>query len=144
MAKIKIISDRVNTFFTNNKMTVGESIPVTGTWSKGDIVISTIQANGECGWICVEAGTPGRWEIFGAGNNYTHPDTHPATMITEDATHRFVTDEEKTKWNCIGDKNQLQTNNKDDLVSAINELHSTLNGQVTRLKDMVNNLDGII
>ena len=26
---------------------------------------------------------------------YTHPATHPATMITEDATHRFVTDEEK-------------------------------------------------
>lgn len=67
MAKNKIISDRLNTFFTNNKMTVGESIPATGTWSKGDIVISTIQANGECGWICVEAGTPGRWEIFGAG-----------------------------------------------------------------------------
>lgn len=30
---------------------------------------------------------------------YTHPSTHPATMITEDATHRFVTDTEKTTWN---------------------------------------------
>ena len=29
--------------------------------------------------------------------NYTHPSTHAATMITEDATHRFVTDAEKTK-----------------------------------------------
>lgn len=67
MAKTKIVSDRLNTFFTNNKMTVGDSKPVTGSWSKGDIVISTIQANGECGWICVESGTPGRWEIFGAG-----------------------------------------------------------------------------
>ena len=25
---------------------------------------------------------------------YTHPDSHPATMITQDATHRFVTDAE--------------------------------------------------
>ena len=30
---------------------------------------------------------------------YTHPSTHPATMITEDSTHRFVTDAEKNKWN---------------------------------------------
>ena len=30
---------------------------------------------------------------------YEHPANHPATMITEDATHRFVTDEEKAKWN---------------------------------------------
>ncbi|MGL5315916.1 MAG: phage upper tail fiber protein [Peptostreptococcaceae bacterium] len=30
---------------------------------------------------------------------YTHPSNHPATIITEDSTHRFVTDAEKTKWN---------------------------------------------
>ena len=34
--------------------------------------------------------------------NYTHPDTHAATMITEDTTHRFVTDEEKALWNAGG------------------------------------------
>ena len=32
---------------------------------------------------------------------YTHPVSHPATMITEDSTHRFVTDAEKNKWNNI-------------------------------------------
>ena len=31
-------------------------------------------------------------------NNYTHPAKHEATIITEDTTHRFVTDAEKTKW----------------------------------------------
>ncbi|MDO5434129.1 hypothetical protein [Eubacterium sp.] len=30
---------------------------------------------------------------------YTHPGTHPATMITQDATHRFATDAEKATWN---------------------------------------------
>ena len=30
---------------------------------------------------------------------YTHPSTHPATMITEDTTHRFVTDSDKSNWN---------------------------------------------
>lgn len=32
-------------------------------------------------------------------NNYVHPSTHPATIITEDATHRFVSDTEKSTWN---------------------------------------------
>ena len=32
-------------------------------------------------------------------NKYVHPNTHAATMITEDATHRFVTDTEKSTWN---------------------------------------------
>ena len=33
---------------------------------------------------------------------YTHPDSHPATMITQDATHRFVSDTEKAAWNAKG------------------------------------------
>ena len=37
--------------------------------------------------------------IAEGANNYKHPSSHPATMITEDSTHRFVTDAEKTAWN---------------------------------------------
>ena len=37
--------------------------------------------------------------IATGANNYVHPSAHPATMITEDATHRFATDAEKAKWN---------------------------------------------
>ena len=37
--------------------------------------------------------------IAANANNYTHPSSHPATMITEDTTHRFVTDTEKSTWN---------------------------------------------
>jgi len=32
-------------------------------------------------------------------NNYVHPANHAATVITEDTTHRFATDAEKTAWN---------------------------------------------
>lgn len=39
--------------------------------------------------------------IAEGANNYTHPDTHSATIITQDATHRFVTDDEKSKWNSL-------------------------------------------
>lgn len=32
-------------------------------------------------------------------NNYVHPASHPATMITEDTAHRFASDTEKVAWN---------------------------------------------
>jgi hypothetical protein len=32
-------------------------------------------------------------------NNYTHPATHPPSIITQDASNRFVTDAEKSTWN---------------------------------------------
>jgi len=32
-------------------------------------------------------------------NNYVHPANHPASIITQDANNRFVTDAEKTTWN---------------------------------------------
>lgn len=32
-------------------------------------------------------------------SNYTHPSNHEASMITQDSTHRFVTDSEKSEWN---------------------------------------------
>lgn len=37
-------------------------------------------------------------------NNYVHPSSHPASMTTQDSTHRFVTDTEKTTWNGKLDK----------------------------------------
>ena len=37
-------------------------------------------------------------------NNYTHPSSHPASIITETSEKRFVTDTEKTTWNNKVDK----------------------------------------
>ncbi len=37
-------------------------------------------------------------------NKYIHPDTHPASMITESSTRRFVSDDEKNTWNTVADK----------------------------------------
>lgn len=37
--------------------------------------------------------------IADRANNYTHPAAHSADIITPDATHRFVTDVEKSNWN---------------------------------------------
>lgn len=37
--------------------------------------------------------------IAANANNYTHPANHPASIIAQDASNRFVTDAEKTAWN---------------------------------------------
>ena len=37
-------------------------------------------------------------------NNYTHPSSHPASIITETSEKRFVTDNEKATWNNKVDK----------------------------------------
>ena len=36
--------------------------------------------------------------IAAGANAYTHPSSHPASIIAQDATHRFVTDSEKAAW----------------------------------------------
>ena len=40
-------------------------------------------------------------------NNYIHPSTHPASMITQDSTHRFVTDVEKQTYEDKYTKNEV-------------------------------------
>lgn len=58
--------------------------------------------------------------------DYTHPESHPATMITEDSTHRFVTDGEKTTWNKKQDKLTAGANiniGTDGTISATNTVY---------------------
>ncbi|OME86934.1 hypothetical protein BK120_08400 [Paenibacillus sp. FSL A5-0031] len=37
--------------------------------------------------------------IAAGANNYVHPANHPPSIITQDASNRFVTDTEKSTWN---------------------------------------------
>lgn len=41
-------------------------------------------------------------------NNYTHPASHSATIITQNASHRFVSDTEKNTWNGKAELNSPQ------------------------------------
>ena len=43
--------------------------------------------------------------IAASANNYSHPANHPASIITQDASNRFVTDTEKATWNGKGTSN---------------------------------------
>lgn len=60
--------------------------------------------------------------------NYVHPSTHPATMITQDATHRFVTDTEKNTWNAKA-STAVATTTANGLMAA--EDKTKLNGIAT-------------
>lgn len=42
-------------------------------------------------------------------DRYTHPTTHPPSIIEQDASNRFVTDAEKTTWNTPGTEITLGT-----------------------------------
>lgn len=58
---------------------------------------------------------------------YEHPDTHPASIIIEDETHRFVTDEEKTAWNSSLSDAKAYTNTKiGELIDSAPETMDTL------------------
>ena len=63
--------------------------------------------------------------IEAGANAYAHPSSHPATMITEDSTHRFVTDVEKSNWNGKATKD-VATTSANGLMAAADKVK--LNG----------------
>ena len=64
MKKRLYISNDEAGFFDNNKMLCLDNPPTQGDFIVGDIVISNRQENGVFGWVCVLAGSPGRWEVI--------------------------------------------------------------------------------
>jgi hypothetical protein len=68
MARTLIVSDRYNSFFTTNKIRVGNQLPTEGNYVKGDIIVNIGNSTAtEAMWICIESGNPGIWEVVGAG-----------------------------------------------------------------------------
>ena len=72
--------------------------------------------------------------IAAGANAYTHPSSHPATMITEDSTHRFVTDVEKSNWNGKAPKDVVTTSTNGLMAAAdkakLNGIASNANNYV--------------
>lgn len=56
-----------NVSFAGKKFVTGTSVPETGSFSKGDICWNEDPTSATyVGWVCIEAGAPGRWLPFGA------------------------------------------------------------------------------
>ena len=55
-----------SSFIPNLKTVYDTAPPTAGTWQVGDKVWhSTPEPDGNVGWVCVAAGTPGTWKKFG-------------------------------------------------------------------------------
>lgn len=82
------------------------------------------------------------WDQMTKGAGYVHPLTHPATMITEDSTHRFVTDTEKNTWNNKADKT-LASATQDGLLSSENfSKLEALGGNLDKKVDKTTTVNG--
>lgn len=108
-----LISDKLNTYFKDNKICIGETIPTSGEYKSGDLMIkSNPIANESIGWICTQDGTPGEWiEINGDSN------------VDIDLSEYALKSEMESN---IGILDNLQTDSKTDLVSAINEIKNSI------------------
>lgn len=53
-------------------------------------------------------------------NNYNHPDTHPASVILQDADNRFVSDNEKETWNAKLSPTSFKTINGTQIIGEGN------------------------
>ena len=65
---------------------------------------------------------------------YTHPSSHAATMITEDSSHRFVTDAEKSAWNAKASTSAATTSANGLMTSAM----------VTKLNGIADNANNYV
>lgn len=76
-------------------------------------------------------------------NNYVHPATHPASMITEDETHRFTTDTEKSDWNDANNKKHSHSNKSilDIITQVLIDNWNTVSNKVDKVtgKDLSTN-----
>ena len=83
--KNKLISDKNNTYFTENRIMKGSSIPTEGTYLTGDIIINDSATSvDEPMWICNEGGSPGKWGMVSSTSTSIVP-TY-AAMLKSKAT----------------------------------------------------------
>ncbi|WP_315114227.1 hypothetical protein [Clostridium intestinale] len=77
--------------------------------------------------------------VAASANNYVHPSTHAATVITEDTTHRFITDIDKTNWNDANTKKHTHSNKS--IIDAITQtLIDTWNSAYSHISDVVKHI----
>lgn len=86
-----ITQDSTHRFVTDTEKT---------TWNnKASTSVVTTSANG----LMTSSDKSKLDGIATGANNYVHPTSHPASIIVEDSTHRFVTDAEKNVWSSKSD-----------------------------------------
>ena len=79
--------------------------------------------------------------IAANANNYTHPTTHAATIITTDSTHRFVTDSQISTWNNKA-STAVATTSANGLMSSTDK--TNLTNALTRISTLETNYNTML
>lgn len=83
-------------------ITAGERSAWNAKWDYNESTIKNVKVNNASNADTVNGKTVEENVPAGAkftDTVYTHPDSHPASMITQSSSYRFVTDAEKSTWN---------------------------------------------
>ena len=157
MKKRLYISNDEAGFFDNNKMLCLDNPPTQGDFIVGDIIISNKQENGVFGWVCVLAGSPGRWEVINdlrpiqeaieqieqRQDNMVNVDiANIKKQISQMAMQALTIDKEhKDELNRINDKVSANTNNILNINTEINNIKQTagnLQGSIDQVVTGIN------
>ena len=157
MKKRLYISNDEAGFFDNNKMLCLDNPPTQGDFIVGDIVISNRQENGVFGWVCVLAGSPGRWEVIcdlrliqeavekleQRQETIVNGDlTTIKKQITQMAAQALILDKEhKDELSKINEKVSANTNNILNINTEINTIKQTagnLQGSIDQVVTGIN------
>ena len=137
MSKIKLLNTKENGYFENNQIDIVDSIPTTGSYRVGDIMIKSTQvANEAIGWICIEAGTPGIWAEFGG----MITDDRELIINPDSVGMNELSSEIKSKLNSFDSCNLLIKQIKEQNINTENQINNMQN-QITNIQNQIE--DGV-
>ena len=137
--KIKLLNTSSSTYFANNRLDIGSSIPTSGDYNMGDIIIKSTQVDGEpIGWICIESGNPGVWNEFGGTIKIENPFTLEPGCIGNNE----LANEVKLKLLEIENKGNVNNTKISQVQNSVTQLESNVNSQLEQLQtDVENNMN---
>ena len=134
--KIKLLNTSSSTYFANNRLDIGSSIPTSGNYNMGDIIIKSTQVDGESiGWICIKSGNPGVWNEFGGTIKIENPFTLEPGCIGNNE----LASEVKLKLLELENKNIVNNSNITKVQNNVTQLESKVNNQLEQLQTNVEN-----
>lgn len=92
----RLLNNKITTHISNNTIHITDA--ERNAWNaKASTAVATQTSNG----LMSKTDKAKLDSISSNANNYTHPTTHPATMIDQDETHRFVSDTQINNWTAL-------------------------------------------
>jgi hypothetical protein len=89
-----------------------------GTWSAWEAQANTDVVTTTTNGLMIAADKSKLDGVAAGATNYTHPATHPPSIIVQDASNRFTTDTEKATWNAKAPTTAVTTTTNGLMIAA--------------------------